>query len=545
MEILQYYRVLRRRIWFIITFTFIIGSILFIVSTTQPDRYRAQVTIAIGSFIQVPNPEVQDIRAGLDLAQTYAQLVRTRDVLQSVIDQLDLDLSTKDLNSMLDTRIVIGTSLLQIGITYTDPLVTSRIANEIAQQIILNTPSYLTQEQEQQIDLLNEEITFLSDELVELRVKQNQIELDLSDESLTQEEAQILINQSNILVDQINNASSNIAQLTNTIASLQQRSNSVEIVESADIPDEPVGISVLIIVIVGSTVTVLFTFASILLYEYLSETFHNVDDVAQYLHLPILGVISKFGRPDNRYQEALITDEHSFPQSLEEYATLRTNILHSVSPEQRVFIITSALPREGKSTTAANLAISMTMAKLRVLLIDADMRRPHLHTTFGLDNGTGLSTLLTETSVDITDERMGWRDIIQSSKVPSLSILTSGFIPENPSALLGFSTMKQWINRFSELPDIDVIIFDSPPVLAVPDASILTAVAKASVLLVIEAKSTRRREVVKVIDRLKQVDVEIAGIILNKADRREENFYGYNYKQYYMPVAQGSDDGNT
>jgi polysaccharide biosynthesis transport protein len=547
MELLQYFRILRRWFWLIALAAFVGGSLSFISRVTQAPLYRTQVTIAIGNYLESPNPNSAEIRTGIDLAQTYAQLVRTYDVLNGVVQSLQLPFGVDKLNDLIDTDIVAGTSLLQISVSYTDPVLTADVTNEIATQLILRSPSNLTLEQQTQVNILQDEIDAQRLELQELREQLDEVDLSLDDTDLSTDEHQSLQQQRNILVDQINEASANIAQFTNTIASFQQRTNSVEIVESARIPIEPIGTSLINTVILGILVGAALAFGGVLAYEYINDRLRTADEVIQALNLPVLGVISRFGKKGDKYDERLIITLPSFSQTSEEYRTLRTNLLYTAEKKKRAFIVSSASPQEGKSVTASNLAASMALSGLRVLLIDADLRRPRVHEIFKLNNNPGLANLLTRRVEDekgqtanakddpiasILDENT-WQKVIQRTSIPNLYIITSGFTPSNPAELLGSLLMKRWMEEFRSSPHLDVVIFDTPPVLAVSDSAVLAASLEAKVLLVTHAGQTRRSVALKAKERFTNIKVDVVGVVLNAADLRDEDYYGYNYSYYY------------
>jgi capsular exopolysaccharide synthesis family protein len=547
MELLQYFRIVRRWLWLILLAAFVGGSLSFISRATQAPIYRTQVTIAIGNFLDAPNPNYSEIRTGMDLAYTYAELVRTYDVLNGVTETLQLPFGVDALNGLISTEIIGGTSLLQISVAYTDPVLTADITNEIATQLILRSPTNLTPDQQAQVDILRDEIDVQRIELASLRDQLTGIDVSLETENVSVEARQFLLEQRNTLVDQINLASSNIAQFTNTIATFQQRTNSIEIVESARIPTAPVGSSLISAVILGVLVGAVLAFGAVLAYEYINDTLRSADEVTQALNLPVLGVISRFGKKSDDYNDRLIINLPGGSQPSEEYRTLRTNLLYTTEKKKRVFIISSASPQEGKSVTASNLAGSMALSGLRVLLIDADLRRPKVHEVFGLTNQIGLSNLLTRKVGDdkldsnpkdvtqigaILDENT-WQRVIQKSSIPNLYIIPSGFMPNNPSELLGSMLMKRWMEEFRNSPHLDVIIFDSPPVLAVSDSAVLAASLEAKVLLVVQAGQTRRNVAIKAKERFTHINVDIVGLVLNNADLRDEDYYGYNYSYYY------------
>jgi capsular exopolysaccharide synthesis family protein len=547
MELLQYFRIVRRWLWLILLAAFVGGSLSFISRVTQAPIYRTQVTIAIGNFLESPNPNYSEIRTGIDLAWTYAQIVRTYDVLNGVTETLQLPFGVDALNRLIDTEIIEGTSLLEISVSYTDPVLAADITNEIATQLILRSPTNLTADQQAQVDILRDEIDAQRLELTSLREQLTEVDLSLEATDISTDARNFLQEQRSTLIDQINVASSNIAQFTNTIATFQQRSNSVEIVESARIPTGPIGSSLFNAVLLGVMVSAALTFGAVLAYEYINDTLRTADELTQAMNLPVLGVISRFGKKSDDYNERLIVNLPSSSQTSEEYRTLRTNLLYTTEKKKRVFIVSSASPQEGKSVTASNLAGSMALSGLRVLLIDADLRRPKVHEVFGLTNNIGLSNLLTRKGSDdkldnnpkdatqigaILDENT-WQRVIQKSSIPNLYIIPSGFTPNNPSELLGSMLMKRWMEEFRNSPHLDVIIFDSPPVLAVSDSAVLAASLEAKVLLVIQAGTTRRNVAIKAKERFSHINVDIVGLVLNNANLRDEDYYGYNYSYYY------------
>lgn len=536
MELVQYIRLFKRWFWVILLGAFVAGSVSFITQTTQPPQYRAQVLIAIGSFIQSPNPNTAEIRTGIDLAQTYAQLVRTRDVLQGVVDTLNLSFSSQRLDSMVTTRILPNTSLLEISVTYTDPILAADMANELSQQLILTSPTNLTQEQQTQVDLLNEQIASQAEELRELRARLREIDnsLQLAE---TSEARELLRNQRITAVNQVNQTSANIAQFTNTIATLQERTNSLEIVQTADIPTSTVGAGLLSTVLLGTMTGAALAFGGVLLYEYLNDRIRSTDELTFLLNVPVLGVISRFGGKSAKYKEQLVTHRPEHSRTIEEYRTFRTNLLYTSDRQNRVYLISSASPQEGKSVTSANLAASIALSGLQVLLVDADLRRPRIHEIFGLDNKIGLTTLLTgrfsEDDKSQAFNAESWREFLQETTIPNLRVITSGFTPQNSTELLGSALMKRWIKAFREALDVDVVIFDSPPVLALSDSSVLAVTTDAQVVLLVKAGETRRNVAYKAKARFDQVQASVVGTVLNNANPQDEDYYGYSYAYYY------------
>lgn len=198
----------------------------------------------------------------------------------------------------------------------------------------------------------------------------------------------------------------------------------------------------------------------------------------------------------------------------EAYRALRTNIqFSSLDRKLRTLLATSTAPNEGKTTTIANLAVTMAQAEQRVILVDCDLRRPTLHTLFGLPNEEGLTTLMLQE---------GGRIPAQQTEVPGLLVLTSGPQPPRPADVLGSRRMESVIDYLRQ--DADVVLFDTPPVTAVTDAVVL-ATKVDGVLLVFRAGTTKRdraRESRRLLDK---VNANIVGVVLT--DLKGEESYTY------------------
>ncbi|MBX7372886.1 CpsD/CapB family tyrosine-protein kinase [Clostridium chauvoei] len=188
----------------------------------------------------------------------------------------------------------------------------------------------------------------------------------------------------------------------------------------------------------------------------------------------------------------------------ESYRTLRTNIQYSsFDKEYKAIVITSSEPGEGKSTTAANLALSLAQGEKKVVLIDCDLRKPSIHKKFKVSNATGLSdVLIGKERLSNTLKRHG----------ENLLILPSGKIPPNPSEMLSSKAMSNLLEELKE--DFDYIIIDTPPIQAVTDSQILSTKVDGT-LLVIRAKETKRESVHNAVNLLKKVNAHIMGTVLN------------------------------
>lgn len=206
------------------------------------------------------------------------------------------------------------------------------------------------------------------------------------------------------------------------------------------------------------------------------------------------------------------------PKSVEaeSYRILRTNIMYSSFDKKiKRILVTSSEPGEGKSTTSGNLALAFAQDEKKVILIDCDLRKPSLHKKFRISNNRGLS--------DVIIDRDKLNKCIQK-RTEYLDILTAGKIPPNPSEMLGSQAMSSLLDELSNI--YDVIILDSPPVLAVTDAQILSTKVDGTVL-VVRAEKTKKDTVLAAKGVLDKVNANILGTVLNGGDKNKDNYYYY------------------
>lgn len=216
-----------------------------------------------------------------------------------------------------------------------------------------------------------------------------------------------------------------------------------------------------------------------------------------------------------KLQDELIAlaDPHS--PAAEAYRTLRTNIqFSSLDRPLRTIMVTSTGPEEGKSTTLANLAVTFAQAGSRIILVDCDLRRPSQHAIFHLDNAQGLTTAMLREGDELP---------IQETAVPNLRLLPAGPPPPNPSELLGSQRMEKIIEALKA--QAEVIFFDSPPIIAVTDAAVLSRKVD-GVLLVVSVGQTKRDHALKAKQLLEKVNARILGVALNNA-KLEPSLYRY------------------
>lgn len=215
----------------------------------------------------------------------------------------------------------------------------------------------------------------------------------------------------------------------------------------------------------------------------------------------------------------LITVTNPRSPIAEAYRTLRTNLdFSNLDKSLRALVVTSAGPDEGKSTTLANLAVTMAQGGKRVILVDCDLRRPTLHQLFGLKNNVGLTDM-------VRDDAALANPPLQDVSVSNLQVMTTGPLPPNPAEVLGSKRMQEILAAL--LARADLVLLDAPPVIAVTDAAVLASKVD-GVLLVVSAGKTKRDDARKAQAQLEKVNARVVGAVLNnvKPDTRAQYYYG-------------------
>ena len=306
------------------------------------------------------------------------------------------------------------------------------------------------------------------------------------------------------------------------------KENNVRLTERAEVPGAPFTPNVPRNLVVALAVGLALGIALAFGLDYLDDTIKTPEDITRKLNVPFLGLV-----PAVRSDKVPVLSgpvPHDFGEA---YRALRTSLVFTSGGEStRVIAVTSAQPLEGKTTTACNLAIVLALGGARVLLIDADMRRPGVHKMLRLQNTVGLSHLL------VGQARV--RDTIQRTDDPNFYVMTAGRTPPNPSELLASDRMRRLVENLASGP-FDWVIIDTPPVLAVTDAVVISPLVS-GVTFVLGAEMTRRRLAERAVQMLTVSKPRVIGAVLNRVnfDRNKyyySRYYGSQYKSYYGQAA--------
>ncbi|GAA1519927.1 polysaccharide biosynthesis tyrosine autokinase [Nocardioides humi] len=325
-------------------------------------------------------------------------------------------------------------------------------------------------------------------------------------------------------------AQSYAEQLTDLVRELETPAGQADapikatIVDAASYSDNPVSPQPQRNLALGVVVGLMLGFGLAVLREVLDTRVKSLDDVAEITDAPTLGTIAYDAAAT---KTPLLTQIPPHAPRAESFRVLRTNLQFvDVDSEQKVFVVTSAVPGEGKTSTAVNLAISLAQGGARTLLVEGDLRRPMAAKRLGMDEAVGLTNVLVG--------KVKAPDVFQIHNDSRLSVVASGPIPPNPAELIQSHAMEDFLAYVRE--EYDVVIVDAPPLLPVTDAALLAAKSDGALVVLSHGKVTKE-QVRHSIERLGQVDAHFAGLVLNKVPAKGKS-YGYGYGYGYAPGDQ-------
>ena len=287
-------------------------------------------------------------------------------------------------------------------------------------------------------------------------------------------------------------------------------------IAEAEVPDEPSSPKIPQNLAIGLILGLLLGFGIAVVRQVLDTRVRNEDDVRSLTDSPILGVV---GYNQNVPKHPVILRDQPMAAPSEAVRRLRTNLQFiDVADRPKSIVISSSIPGEGKSTMAINLAVSLADTGSRVILVDADLRQPSIADYMGIEGRVGLTTVLIG--------RAAVEDVVQPLGTTSLDLLPAGQIPPNPSELLGSMTMAVLLERLSAV--YDMVLLDSPPLLPVTDAVVLSKMAGGA-LVVVGADRIHRPQLQQSLESLETAGAHIFGLVMNKIAPREATAHGYGY----------------
>ena len=434
---------IKEKLWIIMVVLFcsIITTIIYVNKIKKP-IYKSSTTYVLISDSEDTGITTSEVTLNEKLIATYTEIIKSRNIMQKVIENLNLQNETvKSLASHVSVEQISTSSMIRITVTYNDP--------EMAQKIVYRIGREFSKEIQKLYKMNN--ISMIDEPLIE----------------------QTPANSSNTKIIVVINGGGLIASLM-----------------------------------------------IIFLLFYFDNTVKTSEQIEEKTKLPVLGSVPLISKKDEEGRDLIVHNNPKSPIS-EGIRTIRTNLqFSSMGKDVKKIMITSSMPSEGKSFTSANLAIAFAQDGHKVLIIDCDMRKGRLHKIFKVSNSKGLSNVL------IDDVQKNYKKYIKSTKIENLSILPSGMTPPNPSELLNSDANKELIEILEK--EYDYLIFDCVPLNGLPDSLIMSNLVN-KVIVVCASKTTPTDLLKKTTASLKNVEADIAGIVINKAKETYDKYYGHYY----------------
>jgi len=531
----RYLSVLRQWAWLLALSTILAGASAYFFSQRVTPAYQASTTLLISQASTGANDEYSSLRARERLARTYSELMTKDPVLQGVIDRLGINYSTEALKNSITVRTISDTQLIVIRAVSHDPQLAAAIANTLAEVFIRQTEDLQAARYAGTKQNLEDQLAGLDGQ-----VRSTGASLDaLADTPADKAERDRL----ETLLAQYRQTYASLVQSYEEVRMAEaQNSSDIVLVEAAKTPGSPFKPDVELTVLMAALAGLLLGGGIALGFEALDDTVRAPDEVLQQLGLPLLGLIANHTTAG---KQPVSASEPRAPV-VEAFRALRTHIKFSADRPLCSILVTSPSPGEGKSLVAANLAVVLAQGEKRVTLIDGDMRKPTVHKIFGVQNQRGFSNLL-ELLPYYRDGKMSLKGELQPSGVRNLNLLTSGRLPLNPAEMLASEKTGAAIDLLAG--DADMLVLDSPPVLAVTDAAVLAAHVD-GVVLVIKPGVTRLGAAREAVEQLRLVGANLIGAVFNDVDLRKASYAYYKFQEYYHsgysdPPSQVYPPGNN
>ncbi|KRF20979.1 hypothetical protein ASG90_00750 [Nocardioides sp. Soil797] len=413
-------------------------------------KYESHARVFISTDVEDSSEAIAASLVSSGRVSSYADLATSREIMEKVIAELNLEESPSELADMIKAEVEPLTVIIDINVTHPDPKIAQAIAQTEAEQLT----KYITR------------------------------------------------------IDAPNRAATPIRA---TVA------------DPASYSSDPVSPRTLLNLVVAGLIGLVIGCGVAVLREITDNTVKTADDIRKITHT---GVVANIGYDSDVPSHPLLTDLNGFAPRAEAFRVLRTNLDYlDLDAQPKSFVITSALPGEGKTTTSTNLAIALAQAGRRVLLVDGDLRRPRVAGLLGLESKVGLTTVLVGKSSLV--------DSIQQHGDTGVDFLGGGPIPPNPTEVLQSNATRDLIHKMRDM--YDVVIIDAPPLLPVADAAILARAADGALMVTRHGKTTKE-QLHDACQRIDQVDARLYGVVVNMAPRRGQQDYYYYYADESDPA---------
>jgi non-specific protein-tyrosine kinase len=515
MELFEYWKVISKRLWLIALLVLACVSIAVAYGESEERYYSTSATLFINPVADNPMWPYHG-SDGTTLAGDYSSFVRSNQFANLVAQDPAVPLSADDVRSSLVTDYEPDSQYFFIGAEYPDPQIAQNIANSAAQLFVAENAARLQSQQQQAEPQRAPLLESDRQQLIQLQ-SVLQDELTYINDQIRAVQGEIANLQGQARSDRLNERVGNLIGTLFDLRSLRAdvlANMPTSIIEPAPLPVAPVPTNTLLYAIQAIAIGIVLGIGVAFGIEYMDYTFREPDILNTVYGRPTQSVVGKMKSNQGAIPLATV-DDPSSPQA-EAFRAMRLLInAASLDTPIRSMLLTSAVPGEGKSFIAANLAVSMAQNGRRTILVDTNVRQPRLHGVFGLPQMPGLTDMLSEEHAD-------YRDYLQPTSIEHLSVLPAGTSLPNAADLLGSQWMHTLMQQLAN--DADMVIYDSPAITSVTDGLVLAAQVD-GVFQVVKAGGPRIDVVMHAKSLLDGVDAPLLGPVLNQVRKQPKSGY--------------------
>ncbi len=510
--------------WLIILCTLIAGVTCYLSVRNLPPIYEVHATLNVGSSLNKANPNSSEFYLEQQLASVYATIGSQGQLSEPTMKALELESLPKYYISPIP-----NSALIDIVVSDTDPARAQAVANELARQLIKTSPSGDAAQSEQRQAFINEQLDKMQSEIKstdEQIVEQN----ELLGQANSARKISDIQRQITALEQKRNTLQANY---TNLLANTEEGApNSLNIVQEASLPTQPVGPNKLLYMALASVLGLFLSTGSAYVIELLDTGIKTKEEVEAIFNAPVLGELPSFPKSE----AALYTARNPRSPITDAFRSLRTNLeFMGINEPMRTLLITGPDLSIGKTTVASNLALMFAQGDKKVILVDADLRRPALGSVFGLSHGYGISDVCVGRA-DLFNSLVSWNNTVSSSdgddkkrpflkQIDLLKILPAGTLPPNPAELLSSARFEQILEELTH--HADLVIIDSPPIF-LPDTSVLFPKVD-GILMVVQLGKIKKNTINHAKEQIKRSGAKLLGVAINRT-RFANSPYSYRYE---------------
>jgi non-specific protein-tyrosine kinase len=523
-ELRGYFTLVRKWWWLVLLLAVAGGGAAYGISIYSTPIYQATTTVEIAPGSDPTRDIFSAISSVERVAGTYVVQIGSSVVLDEATRRLAVEGIWVDAEEVTAQQ-VRNTQLIEISVENSSPAAAKAHADMVAKVFIERELNKQRERFQAGLDEINLQIEAVETLIAERRRELASRQLSYASEAARLELAALEVEQS-----------SNQQRLSTLLTSAEEfrlaiarYTDYVSVFAPAEVPDEPVRPRTLQNTAMAAVVGGMLAVGVVMLVEYLDDTIKTPADAKLHLPVNVLGALPTYKKNNGQASPLVVAAEPRHPVA-EAFRNLRTSIqFFGVDRPAQTILVTSPLPTDGKSFTAANLAVAMAQGGLSVILVDADLRRPKIHKMFELPNRLGLTNALLSAHEP--------RFALQRTEIHGLRVITAGVQAPNPTEMLNSQRMSRFIGWLSK--NADLVILDSPPVLAFADAAVLSNLTDGTILI-IESGRTRRPLAAQAVERLTEVGGRILGVVINRLERRSQGYY-YDYYHYYDEYSREPD----